>query len=96
MSNTISFEYRKKKEEKELFDEIRRCTQSVKKSSVEQTATMRAWSEKNQLNVEKFRDQVEKELEKTSKGDRNENQGFWRWYNFDFIDYLFLIMQFHK
>ena len=49
------------------MEKIRKCTESVQKSSVEQTATMRAWREMNKLQVEKFRKQVEKELESTSK-----------------------------
>ena len=53
---------RKKKEEDDLLKEIRKCTESVKKSSVEQTATMRAWSAQNNLDVDKFRQEVESEL----------------------------------
>ena len=58
------------KEEKDILDQIHKCTTSIKKSTVEQTATMRAWSAKNKLNVDKYRAQVENELnEEADKGD---------------------------
>ena len=43
-----------RKQEAEILDEIRKCTNSIKKSSVEQTATMRAWSVKNKIDVDKY------------------------------------------
>ena len=49
------------------MQEIMRATQSVNKNSAEQTAYFRALAEKNKLNVDKFREQVEKELGKDSK-----------------------------
>ena len=59
------------------MDHIRKCSESIKKSTVEQTATMRAWSEQNSLNVAKFRKQVEDELDATNKKKENQdNKGF--------------------
>ena len=46
----------------EILKQIHECTKVVKKSSVEQAATMCAWSVQNNLNVSKFREQVEKEI----------------------------------
>ena len=50
-------------EDQEILKEIRKATKSVNKSSVEQTATLRAWSEVNKLDVGKYRKQVEEELD---------------------------------
>ena len=50
--------------------EICQCAKLVKKSSVEHTATLRAWSVKNDLNIAKYREQVEKEI--------NEEKDNWR------------------
>ena len=46
-----------------LSKAIKKCTKSFGKCTVEQTVTLRAWSEKNDLPVDKFRKQVEMELE---------------------------------
>ena len=43
--------------------EIKKCTKTLGKCGVEQTATLMAWSEKNGLDVDKYRIQVLKELE---------------------------------
>ena len=42
---------------------IKKCTKSLGKCSVEQTATLMAWSEKNNLPVDKYRNKVLKQLE---------------------------------
>ena len=45
--------FRHKAEEKQILDELGKCSQSVQKSSDEQAATMRAWSVANNLDVDK-------------------------------------------
>ena len=55
------------------MDEIRKTANLVKKGSIEQTATLRAWSEKNNLNIDKFRQQVEQEIE----AENGENEDKW-------------------
>ena len=50
-------------EEKKMMRAITKCTKSFGKCTVEQTATLRAWSNKNQLPVDKYRPQVISELE---------------------------------
>ena len=50
------------------MDHIKDATQSFSKNSVEQTAYFQAMGEKNNLNMEKYRNQVEQEL-KTNKSD---------------------------
>ena len=50
----------------EILAEIRKCTKSVCKSSVEEAATMRAWSAKNDLDMDKYRQQVQQELDETN------------------------------
>ena len=42
---------------------ISKCTKALDKCSVEQTATLRVWSEKKGLNVDKHRVQVEQTLD---------------------------------
>ena len=44
---------------------IKKCTKSLGKCSVEQTATLMAWSDKNGLSVDKYRSQVIQELEES-------------------------------
>ena len=46
-----------------MLEHIDKSAKSFGKCSVEQTATLRAWSEKNGLDVDKYREQVEKELD---------------------------------
>ena len=48
---------------------ITKCTKSFGKCTVEQTATLRAWSDKNNLPVDKYRDQVQMELDEDSEDD---------------------------
>ena len=43
---------------------IQKCTKSIGKCSVEQTATLMAWSEKNELPVDKYRKKVLLDLQK--------------------------------
>ena len=57
--------------ESETLSAIRDCTQKVGKTSVETTAYLRALGEDQGLNVDKHRDQVEKELERAKKGKLN-------------------------
>ena len=45
------------------MDHIKDATQSFSKNSVEQTAYFRAMGEKNNLNMDKYRHQVEQELQ---------------------------------
>ena len=49
--------------EAKVLKQIEKSSKSFGKCSVEQTATLRAWSEKNGLPVDRHRDQVMKELE---------------------------------
>ena len=60
-----SFHSDKDKEDEEalVMKQIQKCTKSFGKCSVEQTATLMAWSAKNGLDVDKYRSQVIKELE---------------------------------
>ena len=50
-------------EQSVVMKAITKCTKSLGKCSVEQTATLMAWSEKNNLPVDKYRNQVLKQLE---------------------------------
>ena len=50
-------------EQKLVMKAIKKCTKSLGKCSVEQTATLMAWSEKNELPVDKYRTKVMKQLE---------------------------------
>ena len=52
-----------------LMKLIKKSTKSFGKCSVEQTATLMAWSEKNGLDVAKFRTKVMKELEDNEDSD---------------------------
>ena len=45
------------------MDDIRKCTNTLNKSNVEQTAYFRAWGAKNNLEMDKYREQVQKEIE---------------------------------
>ena len=49
-------------EEKKVRKALKKCTKSLGKCSVEQTATLRAWSDKNKLDVARYRKQVQQEL----------------------------------
>ena len=60
----------------EILAQIKECTASVKKSSVEQTATMRAWSAVNNLQVDKFRKEVEDELAPSTSKTEDQAEGF--------------------
>ena len=52
-----------KDREKVVIKHIKKCTKSLGKCSVEQTATLRAWSFKNDLDVDPYRTQVVQELQ---------------------------------
>ena len=51
---------------------IKKCTKKFGKCSVEQTATLRAWSAKNKLNVDKYREEVVKELNEEDDNDESD------------------------
>ena len=51
-------------DEKVVMKAIKKCTKSLGKCSVEQIATLMAWSEKNDLHVDKYRKKVLQDLEK--------------------------------
>ena len=53
-----------------------------KKATVEQTATMRAWSEKNNLNVDQFRTDVNRELDSDGDPPEMNKKGSYIWYLF--------------
>ena len=53
----------KEDEEAIVMKAIKKCTKSMGKCSVEQTATLMAWSEKNGLDVEKYHKRVIDQLE---------------------------------
>ena len=55
-------------EEEALMKDIREATNSIRKSSMEQMACLRTWSVKNQLELDKFRAEVQQELQNESKG----------------------------
>ena len=59
-------------QDEKILTEIKRATDCVTKNSLEQTAYFRALGAKNNLNLEKYRKQVENELELSSK---KEEQG---------------------
>ena len=52
-------------EEQELLilEDIRKCSKSVEKTTLETTAYLRALGESKGLNIAKFRDEVRKEME---------------------------------
>ena len=56
-------------EDEVVMKAIKKCTKSFGKCSVEQTVTLRAWSAKNNLPVEKYREEVMKELQEDSQDD---------------------------
>ena len=66
------------------MNDIRKCTQSLNKNSVEQTAYFRAWGKKNNLDMDKFRQEVQNELDGEAK--KKEKKG-WQW---DIDKYQFL------
>ena len=55
----------KEDEEKAVMKAIQKCTKTLGKCGIEQTATLMAWSEKNGLQVDKYREKVVQELEDT-------------------------------
>ena len=60
--------------EDKVLDDIRKCTDSFSINNVEQTAYFRAMGDKNQLNMDKYRDQVQQELEKKSAANSKRNK----------------------
>ena len=54
----------KNDDEKVLMKAIKKCTKTLGKCGVEQTATLMAWSEKNNLDVDKYRNKVLEDLDK--------------------------------
>ena len=57
--------YRSELEEEEIqmLDDMRKCTKSVEKSTIETTAYLRALGESKGLNVAKFREEIKREME---------------------------------
>ena len=43
---------------------IKKCTKTLGKYGVEQTATLMAWSENNDLDVDKYHNKVQQDLDK--------------------------------
>ena len=60
--NNIAFVFRSKSSEQEVLDSIKKCTDVMNQSVIEQTAYIRAAAEKKQLDLEKFKDDVRREL----------------------------------
>ena len=56
-------------EKMEILDDIRKCTKSVQKSTIETTAYLRALGHSKGLDVGKFRDEVQKEMETDKKAE---------------------------
>ena len=54
-------------EEAALMKRINKCVKSFGKCTVEQTATLMAWSDKNNLPVDKYRERVQKQLDEDSE-----------------------------
>ena len=52
-----------------VMKHIKKCTKSLGKCGIEQTATLMAWSEKNGLQVDKYRDKVRKQLADSEEDD---------------------------
>ena len=44
------------------MDDIRKCTKTLNKSNVEQTAYFRVWGAKNNIEMDKYHEQVQKEI----------------------------------
>ena len=53
-------------EEAALMKKISKCAKSFGKCTVEQTATLMAWSEKNNLPIDKYRTKVQNQLDADS------------------------------
>ena len=51
----------------EILDDIRKCSKSVEKSTIETTAYLRALGESKGLNIAKYRDEVKREIENDNK-----------------------------
>ena len=56
-----------KEDEKMVMEAIKKCTKTLGKCGVEQTATLMAWSDQNGLKVDKYRAKVIAELEDNDK-----------------------------
>ena len=62
----ISYAYRddeREDDERKLMKDITKCVKSFGKCTVEQTATLMAWSEKNELPIDKYRKKVQRDLD---------------------------------
>ena len=62
----------KKDSEDAILSEIRKCTQAVNNNVIEHTAYIRAAAEKKQMDLDKYKDQVRKEMQSTSKNSGGE------------------------
>ena len=58
-----------------ILDEIKKASKSVSKNSVEQTAYFWAMGAKNNLDLAKFREQIEQELQATDSSESTEKKG---------------------
>ena len=54
-----------------MLDDMRKCTKSIEKSTIETTAYLRALGESKGLNVAKFREEIKREME----NEKNTNAG---------------------
>ena len=63
---------RKESTDDEILKEIKKCTKSVNNNLLEQTAYIRACAEKKNLNLQKFKEQVESEM-KNKEDDEEKN-----------------------
>ena len=64
---TINHYFRKDDAEVAILNEIKKCTQNVNTSLLEQNAYIRACAEKKNLNLDKFRAQLEEEMKSGDK-----------------------------
>ena len=72
-----------------MLEDIRKCPQTLNKSGVEQAALFRAWGEKNNLNMEKYRQEVKKELTAESQKPKKGGCNFFGYLLFIFISSFF-------
>ena len=56
--------------DEDILKEIKKCTKSVNSNLVEQTAYIHACAERKNLNLDKFKAQVEQEMKAEEDGDK--------------------------
>ena len=54
--------FSKKTSEDEILESIKKCTQAVNNGVIEQTAYIRAAAEKKEMNLEKYKEDIRREL----------------------------------